>query len=138
MNILDAAKVHELFTSCLFDDKEVDSIDEMLKSGKMILAEGIVEKIGFKTEKLELTKEEVKSMLNELDDSFHTHGGGGMSFLNACNDKHGNQWTGLHKIMEELFLLGMGLKMVKFVPRFMWQTLPGGMPYVMINTNGFE
>ena len=36
--------------------------------------------------------------------------------------------------MEQLFVLGMGLGLVKYgLPRSMWNVLPGGMPYISID-----
>lgn len=72
-------------------------------------------------------------MLLELPDQFRASAGGGWSFLNACDDRHGNQWTGLHATMEMLFMLGLAVGMVKLMlPRDMWEALPGGMPYYVV------
>lgn len=82
---------------------------------------------------------EIAALLDELPEPFQLAIGGGWSFLNACDDKHGNQWTGLHQTMEFLFMLGMAAGMVRFaLPRSMWQALPGGMPYIVVNTEGFS
>jgi hypothetical protein len=76
----------------------------------------------------------IETMLDELPDEFKKTGGGGMSFLNACNDKHGNQWTDLHQRMEQLFQLDIGIGKVKcLMPREMWGILPDGMPYYVVN-----
>ena len=72
-------------------------------------------------------------MLGELPDEFHQVGGGGWSFLNACNNRHGELWTGEHRIMELLVMLGIGIGRVRFVmPRDLWSEMPGGMPYFMV------
>lgn len=72
-------------------------------------------------------------MLANLPDTFRKGGGGGMSFLEACNDRNGTLWTGNHRSMENLFLLGLALgEVVCLLPRTMWYILPGGMPYYMI------
>ncbi len=72
-------------------------------------------------------------MLQELPDDLQSDKGGGMSFLNDCNDKNGHQWTGLHLRMGQLFQLGIGLKIAKWqMPRAMWAAFPGGMPYVVV------
>lgn len=140
MSILTTKKVHDIFMDCLFKDEEVAgrSTEEMLESGEVIPASGILNNIGFNASRLNTKREEVKTMLSEFSDDFHVKGGGGMSFLNACNDKDGNQWTGEHKSMEEIFLLGIGLDMVQLAPRAMWPSLPGCMPYVTINLDGFK
>ena len=98
------------------------------------VAEGITLSVGFHPERLDSHEKEIVALLDELPDVFKTSTGGGMSFLQACNDKHGNQWTGLHQRMEQLFLLGIGIGKVKLcLPRDMWAMLPGGMPYYTIN-----
>jgi hypothetical protein len=76
-------------------------------------------------------------LLGELPDEFKASGGGGWSFLNACNDRHGRLWTGLHSTMDKLFMLGMGVGLVECqLPRDMWVVLPGGMPYYLVKDVG--
>jgi len=121
-NMIDPERVKEIFRDCMFRDGEV--------TGNYVKAEGITSTVGFHPERLESHKTEIIAMLDELPDEFKESGGGGMSFLNACNDKHGNQWTGLHQRMEQLFQLGIGVNAAKcLMPREMWAVLPGGMPY---------
>lgn len=123
--ILSSKRVEEIFMDCLFKDGE-----DMTKH---IKAEGIMSNVGFNPERLEKYKGEIIAMLNELPDSFKETGGGGMSFLQACVDKHGNQWTSFLRTMEQLFQLGIGIGKVKCqLPREYWSTLPGGMPYYVI------
>jgi len=123
--VLDPERVNAIFTDCLFRDGEDTS--------NHIKAEGIVRNVGFHPERLQNHKAEIEAMLDELPDEFKKSGGGGWSFLNACNDKHGNQWTGLHQRMEQLFQLGIGIGKVQYqMPREMWSVLPGGMPYLVV------
>jgi hypothetical protein len=122
---LNAEHVNAVFMDCLFRDGEDTS--------KHVKAEGIVRDVGFHPERLESHKAEIVAMLDELPEQFHEKSGGGWSFLNACNDKHGNQWTGLHQTMEQLFQLGIGVGKVKsLMPRAMWGALPGGMPFYVV------
>ncbi len=123
--VLDPERVNAIFIDCLFRDGEDTS--------NHIKAEGIVSNVGFHPERLQSHRAEIEAMLDELPDKFKKSGGGGWSFLNACNDKHGNLWTGLHLRMEQLFLLGIGIGKVQYqMPREMWSVLPGGMPYVVV------
>ncbi|MDP2665599.1 MAG: hypothetical protein Q8P23_03110 [bacterium] len=123
--VLDPERVNAIFMDCLFKDGEDTS--------KHIKAEGITKNVGFHPERLESHKTEIEAMLDELPDEFKKSGGGGWSFLNACNDKHGNQWTGFHQRMEQLFQLGIGISKVQYqMPREMWSVLPGGMPYLVV------
>lgn len=74
-------------------------------------------------------------MLLQLPKEFQkgSGSGGGISFLNACNDVSGKQWTDSHQVMEQLFALGIGCNKVKcLMPREMWKVLPGGMPYYVV------
>jgi hypothetical protein len=58
----------------------------------------------------------------------------GTVIVNACFDRNGTQWTSRHRDMDELFMLGMGLKLVECqLPRELWSMLPIGMPYYVIN-----
>lgn len=123
---LDPAQVEATFKDCLFETAE-----EAQEKG--IVVEGIVFDAMLNPAKLDEHRELITQMLMELPDQFRRSGGGGWSFLNACEDRHGNLWTGLHQTMSMLFLLGEGIGMVKSqLPKHMWPMLPGGMPYYVI------
>jgi len=125
--MLDADRVKEIFGDCLFREGEDTSAH--------VPGEGIITlSFGFHLDRLEKHRNEIHDMLNELPDSFKATGGGGMSFLNACEDKHGNQWTGFHQHMEQLFVLGNAIGKVSYLmPREFWSMLPGAMPYVIVD-----
>lgn len=115
---LNPEQVGETFEACAGRDVEVD----------MIIA-----KVSFDKIKLMEHAELIGAMLLELPLEFRQSGGGGWSFLQACMDRHGNQWTGLHLRMGQLFAMGEALGLVKCpIPRTMWSVLPGGMPYYII------
>jgi hypothetical protein len=98
-----------------------------------VKAEGIITDVGFHPGRIEAHQPEIMALLAELPTEFHIECGGGGSFLNACYDKHGNQWTGMHQRMEQLFQLGIGVGAVKcLLPREIWKALPGGMPYYSV------
>lgn len=123
--ILDPERVNAIFMDCMFASDEDTS--------GYIEADGISCKVAFHPKRIENHREEIISMLNELPNEFNESGGGGMSFVMACYDKHGNLWTGLHTRMDQLFMLGIGIGRVKCpMPRAMWSVLPGGMPYYII------
>ena len=122
---LTSKNVQSVFMDCLFKDGENIS--------DPIVVEGVVSKFGFHKDRLELHKEDILKMLLQLPKEFQKDSGGGMSFLNACNDVDGRQWTDLHQVMEQLFVLGIGCNRVKcLMPREMWKVLPGGMPYYVV------
>lgn len=121
---ISAKEVRALLLSCLFKEGE--------DTTNYVPAEGILSRLGFHPERLEQARPQVVAWLNLLPDNFKEEGGGGMSFLAACMDKNGVHW-GEHQSMEQLFLLGIGLGLVKcLLPRDMWQVLPGGMPYYVV------
>lgn len=117
--------VTNTFMDCLFKEGEDTS--------NPAIAEGVTSKFGFHKERLKSYSEEIKDMLSQLPKDFQQSSGGGMSFLNACENAKGEQWTGLHTIMEQLFVLGLASDKVKcLMSRDMWAVLPGGMPYYVI------
>jgi hypothetical protein len=119
---LTSTAVTEVFRACLVDPGTEDAIE----------VDGIVHKAMLSKPLLEENKGKIEAFLAELPSEFQEKGGGGMSFLNACNDKHGMQW-GEHVNMEQLFMLGLGIERVKcLLPRDMWEVLPGGMPYYVV------
>lgn len=124
-SVLTADHVGAVFHDCLFRDGE-DTTNH-------VKAEGIVTNVGFHPERLEAHKQEIADMLAELPDEFKASSGGGWSFLNACNDRNGNQWADLHRTMEQLVLLGIATGLVEYqLPREMWTALPGGVPYFVV------
>jgi hypothetical protein len=128
MSMLNGEKVRSVFMDCLFQEGE--------DSSKHIRADGVVTNVGFHPGRLEQHRAEIVEMLDELPDQFKESSGGGWSFLQACDDKHGNQWTDFHQRMEQLFQLGIGINRVKcLLPRELWKALPGGMPYYVILDN---
>ena len=123
---LTADNVETVFMDCLFDKGEDTS--------NAVIADGVLSKLGFNPNRLEKHKIEIKELLSNLPDSFKTSGGGGMSFLNACVDKNGEQW-GEHRNIEQLLVLGVATKQAKvLLPREHWNNLPGGMPYFCVIT----
>lgn len=122
---IDPERVEAVFMDCLFAEGEDHSIH--------VVCEGVVRPVGMNPAKLEKHRREIIAMLSMLPREFLADGGGGWSFLNACNDKNGEQWTGSHARMEQLFQLGQGIGAVKsLLPRETWPILPGGVPYFMV------
>jgi hypothetical protein len=121
--VLTAERVESLHRGCLAPD-----------GGDGITVEGIVRKARYSPAAIDLYRAEIRDLLAGLPDEFRTSGGGGWSFLNACNDRDGRLWTGLHVVMEELFMLGIAAGLVKeLLGRDMWDALPGGMPYYAVD-----
>lgn len=130
-----AEQVRHLVQTCLFKDEEI--VDGKPPKGA-VLVDGITRKFGFHPERLDLHKDAIREVLADMPDEFHHKNGGGQTFLNMCCDRHGVHW-GEHPIMDDLVALGLATNMVKFpLPREMWGVLPGGVPYISINLEGFE
>jgi hypothetical protein len=124
--ILNSDQVDHIYTACQFHNGDDEN--------QRVQADGIQTIAMFHARRLNEHQTEISAMLDELPSEFHASGGGGWSFLNACNDKHGNQWTGFHFRMEQLFQLGIGIGRVRcLLPRDMWSVLPGGVPYYVID-----
>ena len=122
---LEAATIEAIFNDSLFQAGE-DTEDR-------VEARGIMTNVGFHPQRLESHRDAIRELLLELPDDFHAGKGGGTTFLNACVDRHGRQWTGLHLIMERLVLLGLATGQMRFtMPRDIWEVLPGSMPYVTV------
>lgn len=122
---LTSQAVQELMEHCLFADDE--PMDDAVK------VEGIIHTYAFHPGRVAEKTQTIGDLLAELPDEFQASKGGGWSFLNACNDRHGTQWTDLHLQMERLFCLGIAVRKARWVmPRDMWQAFPGGMPYVAV------
>ena len=131
---LTTKNVETVFKDCLYTEEEITFEPPNSKVPKgCVIVEGIVNTFGFHPERLASHKEDIRSMLADLPTEFRENSGGGWSFLNACIRQHdGEQW-GEHRNMEQLFCLGIGLGMAKWLlPRNMWNVLPGEMPYVSI------
>jgi hypothetical protein len=124
---LNPQHVSEVFEACLAHGAA---------SHPTITAVGITHTVHFAMTELDRRKAEIAGMLAQLPNEFISHqagGGGGWSFLNACHDRDGVQWTGLHLVMEQLVLLGLATGQVDWcLPREMWKMLPGEMPYFVV------
>ena len=122
---LSVKNVTTVFMDCLF--KEGENTDDPA------IAKGITLNIGFNKDRLKKNDENITSMLKQLPIGFYKNSGGGMTFLDACNNAEGNQWTGSHEIMEQLFCLGLASEKAYYLlSRKMWCSLPGGMPYIVV------
>jgi hypothetical protein len=123
---LTSKNVTQLFKDCLYNEGE--NTDDHVKT------EAIKMIVGFDPKRLKENKENILDLLKEFPDSFMKSGGGGMSFVNMCQDKNGIQWTDFHSTMDELVALGIASGQMSYVlPRNIWRHLPGGMPYLVID-----
>lgn len=126
--MLTAKRVDELIRLCMFTPSLMQT------KTHFIPVTSIIANLGFVPDAIEEHHEEIRDLLLELPDEFRADNEhGGWSFLNACNDKHGNHW-GEHTDMDKLFSLGQAAGYCKLcLPRSLWPILPGGMPYFSIS-----
>lgn len=117
--------------------KRIDAIMQDCLNGTpegALIIEGVVRKFGLSNAKIAEHREEIRALLDEMPAQFHKNKGGGWSFLNLAIDKNGQQW-GEQVNAEALYVLGAAVGMAKFqLPRDMWSILPGGVPYIVFDT----
>ncbi len=126
MSNLKPSKVSEIFRDCLFAKHEVPASG---RPESFVEARGVMIHIGFHPQRLESHRSEVVEMLNDVHPDFRE----GMSFLNFCNDKNGELWTGMQPTCDELITLGVALGLVDVVMREVQSVLPGGVPYIHVH-----
>lgn len=124
---LTTENVNDVFLNCLF--KEGENSDDHVK------AEAVMMTVGFHPERLKANEDNISSMLDDLPDAFRKDAGGGWSFLNMCDTKKGELWTGIHAQIDELVALSIASKKMAYLmpDRKMWKHFAGGMPYLVIN-----
>lgn len=137
MPLIDAVKVSRIFYDCLYTDEEVKGLEPGKPPEGVVIVHGITMNGGFHPGRLESHREEVKEFVDNLPVEFQKVdpggvGGGGYSFMKMPVDKNGEQW-GEQKNAQELMLLALGLKLMKYcMEREFWHMLPGSVPYVMV------
>lgn len=121
--VLTTYAVEKIFVECLTNDYNPNKIE----------CTPVTYRCVFDKSKIEENKDKILELLMNLRKEFRQSEGGGYSFLAACDNIDGDQWTGKHLTMEKLFALGIAANLVDtLVPREMWNALPGGMPYFII------
>lgn len=125
--MIDPQMVIEIMENCLFRDEELPTENrETWVRENGIIVTGVVNDFGFHRGRIRAAEPRIRAMIGELPATFDD----GMSFLQMCVDKNGEQWTGLHTVMEALACLGEAVGCFKcLAPKEIWPMLPGGMPY---------
>lgn len=135
--------VEATLLACMLNDQEIGfmegidptdmaAVEAALTANGVVVVECALQKMGFVRERLEARREDIVSMLSQLEDSFHEGKGGGMSMMRMVATRDGELW-GEQFQADLLFGLAAGLGLAEFcLPREMWSSLPGGMPYVVI------
>ena len=127
--MISSKRIHDILTDCMFEDAS-----KVTDTTEFVMGEAVMRTFCFVPEKVELHEKEILEILNDLPEEFQESTGGGWSFLKAVCDKNENHW-GEHINVDELLALGLASGHISYLmPRVMWQALPGGLPYFMINT----
>jgi len=129
MGKLTRVAVDSIMRDCLYRPDEVPSDGSAPTSA--VIVEGAIGKFGLHPVRLASYRDAIAELLAELPDEFQPEAGG-WSFLQACVDRHGEQW-GEHRDINALFVLAIGVGLGSWcLPREMWYVLPGGMPYFVV------
>lgn len=127
--MIDPQIISTIMKDCLFKNEELPSDGSVPPNAKTV--KGIVRTFGFHPERLENHRQEVLAIIEEIPQAFLEDSGGGWTFMNLPMDKNENQW-GEQTNAEDLLVLAIGLGLADYLlPRDMWSSLPGSMPYVV-------
>lgn len=116
--------ITEVFNSCY--------VHEESSSGKVIKVEGLNGDVYFDKGILETYRETIISCISLIPKEFFS--GYGWTFANiGLTRKDYKEWTNKICVKEELFLLAMGLNLMKYsFPRKDWNDLYEKLPYVKV------
>lgn len=127
--LIDPDAVDRAFKNCLYREEEVAGVQGVPEGA--VLVPALQATFGFHPGRLQEQRHLVESWLKALPRKFREEGGD--SFLNACMQENGTQWTGVHRRMEQLLSMAEGLGLAKQTyPRESWRRLPGGMPFYAV------
>lgn len=118
----------------LFEDAELNNGNPPEDA---VLSRGVVRNFAFHPKRLAEKREEIAGLVREIvPDEFLPGKGGGHSFLALCMDREGRQW-GEHQHMEVLVCLAQAVGLARYcLPKELWSSLPGGVPYITFNPEG--
>lgn len=127
--LINGDEVEEVFCMCLYRKAS----GRKVAPGDAVFVEGIEGEYIFSSELLEKHRQKIEEWLRALPYEFRRNKGGGWSFLNACYQNNGVQWTDYQERVEQLLCMAIGLKLAKcLLSREFWYLLPGAMPYYAI------
>ena len=130
---LNSENVAKLFSSCLFDDEYTGEN----QPSKEYWAEGggVVRQFVFDIRKIKNHKEDIKSLLDQLPNSFKDNMIGD-SFIMMPFTKNGYQW-GEQRNAEQLMTLGVASGYLQVSPRKVWMCTHG-VPYIRYYDEGTD
>ena len=132
-NIIDAEIVQTTFRYCLFNRDEL--IQPHTPPPDAVLVNGITATFAFHPERLQTMKPLVETWLKLLPRQFQNpqHG---WPFSRADRQDNGEQWTGFHQRMEQLFALATGLGLARKIDSPALRTITGdGLPWYAVSVS---
>lgn len=123
--MLNTKEVKNVFLKCLFEKHEVTEGEIPVNA---VPVDAIRGTFYFHGGRLTDNRDKIAAFISYLPNEFQK----GASFLELCMTREGHLW-GEHKNCEQLMTLGVAVGILEYpLPRVLWETLPGGMPYVKI------
>lgn len=124
--MISSEKVSEIFKYCLFKKDEIIEGKPIIEP---VYVYGIRRMFGLHPERLKESIKEIENFIDELPEGFKE----GWTFPNLCLTKNGELWTGSHRVCEQLMVMGIAIKKIKYLfDREMWHLFRGGMPYLQV------
>lgn len=125
--LISAQRIDDLLVSCLYSEDEFVDGEPIVP---YVVTDGVMERqFGLHPDRLQSIKLEIEEMISNLPTEIDSIEG--LSFLNVCQDKQGNLWTGMHRTCDRLIMLGIALDLLEYTSaRPLWVINPGGMPMI--------
>lgn len=121
---LTTENVTDIFNRCLY-------VANSHGKSSPLNVEGFENNFTFDTEALQEQKHNIEALLDQLPASFKN----GWSFWEMYRTDDGHNWTTSLQSMEALMALGIAIQKIRYVlPKESWWSLPGGAPYVILNS----
>jgi len=125
---LTSANVTKLFFECMFSKEDIPENGQPSKE-LWAIGGGVVHQVVFDKRKIEKHKDEIKSLLSQLPESFYDPMG--ECFIKMPFTKDEKQW-GEQLGAEQLLSLGRAANFIFYTPKMMWP-LTYGVPMVAID-----
>lgn len=121
---LTTENVEKIFLDCFLSNNYTDDT-------KVIPVNAVTGNFGFDPEKIEKHAVDIQQMISQLSPKFDENNGG-YSFMNLPFKGETDELWGQQIDGDRLMALGLasGWMMLTFEDKYLWQALPGGVPYV--------
>ena len=132
-NISISDVVGDIMRSSLYNERRPGTIPP-----DAVVVESVISTFVFHPERLVLFRDKIKEILKQAPASFHVGTGGGSSFLQLVTHLNKDNRSD-QSAANMLVAVAIGLDMALLTPtKDMWSVMPGCVPYVSFNVDGFE